>query len=373
MTLFGKFAAVGSTRFSHGVSVAPKAINTWFILMVTLFTVICAIRFNVGTDYPRYLSAYVTGRVAKAEKFELLFKGISTFLHNHRIHPSIYFGVWAFIQIFFFLLAFKKEKYLYPYLMFFLFTNGLFLSWMNGIRQDLATCIWLFSLTYITNKKIIPYVICCIIAFMFHRSAIILIIFYPLFVKGTYFNKIPVQLAFIALAFILRYTFDSYIMSLNSIINFYTQVTGYNDFEIENLYNQMAVDRGGSGVVLFIRAIIYLIIIFYSKKMKLFFNSRHFNLIYMFFIIGFFTKYAIPVGAITIARPFRYFSFFLTIILAYFIYFLYNEKKLKNGKVFGFCIILLYLSIFIISQFKASIESFTIFQFFFDQPQFPTL
>lgn len=52
---------------------------------------------------------------------------------------------------------------------------------ITGIRQTLATSIILFGFEYVKDKKIWKYLICCAIAFIFHKSSILCVLIYPFF------------------------------------------------------------------------------------------------------------------------------------------------------------------------------------------------
>src|SRR5690554_2454781 len=142
-----------------------------------LFAIVFGMRYDVGVDHLNYVYGYLNKLYLG--KDEYLFFFFSDLGWHFNLHYTVYFGILAFIQVFFFFYAFKEERFLYPFLILFLFTNGEVLTWMNGIRQYLAMCIWIFSIRFIYERKFIFYLLWCVVALLFHKSAIILIFLYP--------------------------------------------------------------------------------------------------------------------------------------------------------------------------------------------------
>jgi len=340
------------------------------IFPLLLFAIIFGMRYNVGVDHLSYLEGYLWRE--HVGKGELLFNLLSEIGWKMNLHYVIYFGIIAFIQVFFFFYAFKDERFLFPFLVFFLFTNGDWMFWMNGIRQALAMCIWIFSIRYIEDKKFWKYLFWCIVAFLFHRSAIVLIIFYPILKNGKdYFKSILLQLILFAGAFVFREIFSQVIMRIEAIITFYSNIIGgeelYSSYDMEGLINSFREPQG-TGLAHLFQIILNVGIILYSKKLKLFYNNKRFNIIYFFFFIGLVTLYMFPVGTISITRPFRYFYIFQTITYAYFLFFLY-KTKLKNTPhiLMYYGLIIVFLGIFYLSQITANENNHLWYQFYFDQ------
>ncbi len=336
------------------------------LIPIFLFSIIFGMRYDVGVDYLGYLDAYVWNE--DVSKNEFLFQLITNLSHHFNLHYVIYFTILAFIQVFFFFYAFKKEVYLFPLLTFFLFTNGEIWFWMNGIRQAIAMCIWIYSLNFIVDRKIWKYILYGVIAFLFHRSAIVLFVFYPILVSGKdYFKSIPLQLILLTLAFVIRELFFDIIMNFDSVIDFYISILGSDLYE--RSYNIDALlesfnEATGTGLAYIWKIIMNVIIILYSKELKKYYNSRWFNIIYFFFFIGVISLYMFPSGAVSFTRPFRYFYIFQSIILAYFCYYLYKHKTQKNLIVLLVTIIS-FLGIFYLHQITSDENSHLWYQFYF--------
>lgn len=375
MLLFAVYT-VTKSRYSI-TSVGPiKQRSFWHfetIFPLLFFAVIFGMRYDVGVDHLDYLEGYLWREYVG--KNEFLFNLLSEFGWKLNLHYAVYFAIIAFIQVFFFFYAFKDERYLFPFLVFFLFTNGEWTFWMNGIRQALAMCIWIFSLKYIEEKKFLRYLLWGIVAFFFHKSAIILLVFYPILRNGKdYFKSIPLQLILIAAAFAFQVLFSGIIIKFEPVIIYYMNLLGgdlYRNYDMEGLMSSYR-ESTGTGLAYLFKIILNVGIILYSKKLKLFYNNKRFNIIYFFFFIGLVTSYMFPGGAIAITRPFRYFYIFQTIMYAYFLYFLYKTKLKDTPQgvphaLMYYGLIVIFLGIFYLSQITANENDHLWYQFYFDQ------
>lgn len=373
------FAVYTSSKSSYGTTTTGGLINQrsfWrfeTVFPLLLFAVVFGMRYNVGMDHLNYLEAYLWKEYAGKNDF--LFNLLSEIGWKLNLHYAVYFAIIAFIQVFFFFYAFKDERYLFPFLVFFLFTNGEYLFWMNGIRQALAMCIWIFSLKYIEEKKFLKCLLWGIVAFFFHKSAIILLVFYPILRNGKdYFKSIPLQLILIAAAFAFRVLFSGIIIKFEPVIIYYMNLLGgdsYSSYTMEALMESF-IEPQGSGLAYLFKIILNVGIILYSKKLKLFYNNKRFNIIYFFFFIGLVTLYMFPAGFIAITRPFRYFYIFQAIMYAYFLYFLYKTKLKDTPQgmphaLMYYGLIIIFLGIFYLSQITANENAHLWYQFYFDQ------
>lgn len=345
------------------------------VMPLLLFAIIFGMRYDVGVDHLSYLDKYLWREyTGKNEPLFHLFSDIGWFLN---FHYAVYFAILAFVQVFFFFYAFKNQRYLYPLLVFFIFTNGSIFFWMNGIRQAMAMCVWIYSLSYIDSKKIIPYLIWGVISVLFHKSAIILFVFYPILRNGKdYFKNTTLQLVFFASAFIIKEVFSQVIMQFESVINFYISLLGdevyMKYYNVENLMQSFS-DRQGTGLAYLFIIGVNIIVILFSDKLKQYYKSKWFNMMYFFFFIGLITSYMFPSGAISLTRPFQYFYIFQSIMYAYFGYYLYKNKDDGRKLILLLLLILSFSGIFFLSQYTATENSHSLFQFYFQQdvPGYP--
>ena len=343
------------------------------VFMLLFFALMFGMRYDVGTDHLGYLFSYIEGSVGEDLRMEPLFRWISKICYYLNIHPIIYFAIWAFIQITFFLLAFKNERYLFPLLITFLFFNLSFTFWMNGIRQALAMCIWLYSITFIVEKKFWHYIIWGIIAFLFHRSALILFVFYPLLRNGKdYFKSIPLQLILFASVFIIKNVFEVFILQLEPIIEQFKTILGGEDnlyaaYTMDNMFEEFNNEVEGTGLAYMFRILVWVIIILYSRKLKSYYNSKKFNIIYFFFFFSLLSFYIFPDGIVVLRRPFSYFPVFQTIMLAYFVYYLFRSNSFRFNRLLAYALIIAFIGIFYLNMLGATERSSILFQFYFQK------
>ena len=90
------------------------------IILMLSFAFVFGCRWGVGRDYFRYLYAY-TGDIP--ERFEYLFRTISDVLKRFGVHYSVYFGIWALMDVFMLYYAARNFKFIFPYIAFFLSTE----------------------------------------------------------------------------------------------------------------------------------------------------------------------------------------------------------------------------------------------------------
>jgi len=245
---------------------------------------------------------------------------------------------------------------------------------MNIIRQALAICVWIYSIKYIEENKLLKYVFWCLVALLLHNSAAILFVFYPILRSGKdYFKSIPVQILLVVSALVVKEMFSSLIYRLEPFIDSYIKIIGgdvYGGYNIVTLENSF-IESDGTGIGYIFKIIFNIIVILYSKKMKLYYNNKRFNILYFFYFIGLVTFYIFPIGLISITRPFRYFYIFQSVIFAFFLNYLYRNKT--NGTLYGqlnalvfYVAIITFLAMFYISLFTANDSSHIWYHFFYE-------
>ena len=342
------------------------------IFMFLFFAILVGMRYGVGADHLNYWLAYEEG---VSSRFEYLFQLLSNICSSLGFHPTVYFGILGLIQIVFLYLAFKDESFLFPFFAIFLFTDGLFGSWMNTIRQDIACCIWIFAINFAIQKKSLQYFLFCFLAFLFHRSAIILVILYPVFRNGKdYIHNIPVQLIIIVAAFALRNSFESFLIRLDRFFSLYSNIVFlggdsgfYSSYSVDSALSSIgqnisSVKQSGIGEI--VKIITYTCIVVFSNKIKSFFNSSKVNVIYTLFYISFLTYIILPQGVWSLARPFQFLICTRMIMMSYMTYYFLQKKEGSNG-VIGIAIvatqIILFVSSSIISAQSAYYHGYQLF------------
>lgn len=98
---------------------------------------------------------------------------------------------------------------------------GLFGNTFNAVRQYLAAAVFIFSIRYILDGKLLHYILCCVVAFYFHSSAIILFPLY--FIRYIKLNNISLFVSLIVTVFVGLF--------MEQIIKVVSLVTNFNYYE----------------------------------------------------------------------------------------------------------------------------------------------
>lgn len=157
--------------------------RTGYKISIVFIILVSSMRFNIGYDWSSYLSMIYPGfNPLNIQRLEPFNKIICTIAGNLQ-QPWILFTFYSVIT--YSLIGktindFSSSKYesLMIYLCLF------FLSGLSTIRQEIAVAIIFFGYRYILEKKIVKYFFTCMLAMCFHKTAIIAIIFYPLYYLG---------------------------------------------------------------------------------------------------------------------------------------------------------------------------------------------
>ena len=299
----------------------------FLILPCLLFAFIFGCRYNVGVDYYTYYTDYLYNWSNRDIEPGFLF--IKETFQNNNLHFALYFGFIAFIQIFFFMIAFRKRAYLYPSILLVLFLSCIELNWMNTIRQSVAVCIFVYATTFIDKKQPLKYIIACLLAMQFHNSAIILLPLYFITYIPILKNKWFSIGIYLAALFINTLPIEQFDIIFNNFAN----LLGYGEiYDSENVL--VHIENEGTGLGRLILNTIFLTIILYSNKLKDYFKNdeRWFYIMYNLFIIGIFGDIAFN-KCILLIRPFGYFKIFWCITLGILLYYLTKNRTKQNDIV----------------------------------------
>ena len=318
------------TKYTEGKSCAKLSYESNKALLFLPFVywvVLIGSQYYVGTDYSTYYSYFETGEVGLYwYKKEYLFALIAETICKYRLNPQLGFVVFAFLQSIFLCFFINKYKFKrYDLFLFIYFYCGtVFVNQTNAVRQYTAMYIFLVAIIYIYNRQFIRYVICIIIAGMFHKSVLFL---FPFYFFNFLFKKDSRKLFFIyiILTFILFYTgVDFFVLRIVEKTNYkyYLQ----RDFFI--LGNRRNI------IFLFTK------LIFFPFYVRLFFSKMYnsFSLKEKYFIhLGFicYCVKLISMFSFFLGRFAMYFDFLSYIPLYYYMLYLIENKNInKNYRLF---------------------------------------
>lgn len=138
-------------------------LTSHYWICIFIFILVSGIRWDVGVDQLSYLEDYLAmqnGTFVERERgIEPGYLLISQLCANLDIHYSVYFAVLAFLEVYFVILAFRNDRKIVPVLLALIVMGGYYFSWMNGIRQNIVACSFVFACKYIVDRNWKAYLI----------------------------------------------------------------------------------------------------------------------------------------------------------------------------------------------------------------------
>jgi len=169
--------------------------DKWVVELLTLIILILisGTRLNMGgSDYSVYKSVYDSIPPLKefilnfntlhdnylTYGFEIGFLFMNSFLKSINLN---FYGFTLVHSIFFYsalYIGLKKYVYNFNFLLIIFIYKLFFYNTFISMRQSITLALFLLALTFLEKRKIIPYMIMCLIAISFHTAAFILIPIY---------------------------------------------------------------------------------------------------------------------------------------------------------------------------------------------------
>lgn len=360
VTLFVLMVLTGTSSNKNKLSPEKRIPGIYMLIPCLIFAFVFGCRYNVGVDYMDYLEGY---RGTYLRSHEIGFNVIESFLRGINAHFAVFFGVLAFLQITFFLSAFK-EREVFPYLIFVLIIGTGCLTWMNGIRQAVSSCIFVYSIQFISNKKPIKYLLCCFLAFLFHKSSAILVPFY--FIQYLDLSKHRwVPWALFLLAIIVKYSnVGMYVEMAISPIAGYLEYDSI--YDLDYIMEAMETNAGSTGLGVLLQDFIFIFVIILIPKLRCEYNSIWIKVVITLFLIGMFGVVAFP-GQVLLRRPFAYFTIFTNVLIAYSLLYLFRKGGNNDfNKVMGWVLIATQVLMFVAVVLLRGNDNLCAFHFFWD-------
>ena len=335
-----------------GQSAVNDRRNSFFYVAISIlfFTLLSGLRYQVGVDYPSYLDEYLRLQSGEgfSRDFELGFTALSKILSGIGFSFPYYFALWAFLQISVMYFALRNFKEIYQYIPVTLFFTLTFLMWYNGIRQCIAVMFWLCSLQYIDKKSFFKFILCIFCGYLFHKSIIVLVLFYFILVSvKDYFKSIKLQYILVAIGVGMSFLLTSF--DFDGLFNQYALVLGYGkNIDLEEKIG-IALEEGrlGWGPRRILMLIVNLIVIKYSSEMKSFFPERYkryftilYNVSFLGVVLGV-TFFKIHI----ITRFILYFDGVHFVVYAFFLYYISKVYKHSVVKLIVIFLLLLYFMV----------------------------
>lgn len=219
-----------------GLFLKNSKIKKWYyiIICLSIFLLAAYRDANVGNDTIQYLRFFdlvnqsSLNEIIKGKYFEIGYIYInyiikiindSQLLFLFITSGFIYYGIFRFI--------YKNSKNIFLSLLLFVLLLYFFES-MSAIRQYLSISILLLSFDSIKNKKNVKFLISVFLAFLFHKSAIICILLYPLYnLKIGNKTRLILFLATIFLSFVGANVLTSILFKLNFYTSYLNRLGTY--------------------------------------------------------------------------------------------------------------------------------------------------
>jgi hypothetical protein len=317
-----------------------------FNFLMVLYTLVSAIRYNVGTDYlATYTTVFGWLKNGVNYNYEYLFLLLNKFVILIHGNATLLLSICAIITIpLFFNFIKKYVDHKYWFFSIFIFIGStMYYATMNVVRQYIAIALIIFAYKYLKEKKYLLYILINIIACLFHTSAVVNILFlicYYIYIKK-HFNWCFYFIYIISLITIVidaRFLLNNFSFLLPSRY-------------ITYLSSQFVTDKNTLAVL---KIIVPNVLLILMNKYKNVLKKNNSNFDYTF--VGWFLYVIITnmgFGVNVLIRIGFYFEYFLLIIIPMVIDY-YNSSKnkiTKSGDVLILFFIVYYIFLNVYSIF----------------------
>ena len=317
-----------------------------YLIPILFFCLVSCIRWRVGVDCNSYMAQFYDydeqWLIGKGESGYLFL--IRFFRFFHASHVPFFF-VLAYLQIVFIYYTFKNVQYVLLFFPLFLVLTGEFWVWMNGVRQVISCCIFVYVTYQVSLKKWWLSIIMILIATLFHKSAFVLLPLSLIFcIPRIYISNKYFQIFLVGLSFMFMGT--SITSHLSEVIENVMNMIGYGDSQ-EHMTETIIEKNFGFRSILLLAS--NMIVIWNSPKLAMYYKSNHFNIMYNLYFFGVCLS-LVFYGNHGIERFLMYFRCFTPVILSYCAYYFYKHKS-DMSKLLAFVAIISLLTIRTLYEF----------------------
>lgn len=217
---------------------------------ICIIVLVSVLRFDVGFDYMSYYQD-ISGNTY--DRYEPICWLIFHFAYIIK-YPPIAFMLIACLTYSFVFPTIRKFS-VNSFVGIMIYVCMFYLISLNTMRQSLAIAIVFWGVRYILQRSLFKYVLTCVFASLFHSSAIVSILFYPLyrFVSAKY---LPMVILIIAMGYRL-------VLELFLNMNFYA---GFSDAVLE--LSEEDANLGGGSYTRYAMVVIVVFIYFLAWMKK---------------------------------------------------------------------------------------------------------
>lgn len=326
------------------------------------FAIVMGIRYNVGTDFDMYYNAYELARLGTFNQeltrweigFSLIFKAFAVY----DFHYSIPFGLVAFFQCYLLFVGLKKQYRVWVYLPVTLMLSCIWITYDNIMRHMLAFSIFVAAIPLLAERKYVKFSIAIFVAFLLHKTAILLLIFILVY----YYNEDIFKSLWLQLGLFLGSLVLMNIDIVQDVFNTISNVTalmGYSDYESSSFAEFDDEMKIGLGFIVILMIDLFLILL--GNGMKKYYKSRSVNIMYDLFFLGVILRYGF-LRMFLIQRLNYYFYSFEFIIAALSLYYLFKNRKY----LMYYSILFLYVALFMGKMMQAK-DTYAAYQTFLNK------
>ncbi len=303
---------------------------------VILSSLLIGLRWDDGGDYANYFSiiADVVEGNFELDRLELIPRYLDILIHQLGLPFYTWFIFMALVQlVFMILIANNGYERLTPWI-FLLYIYSLLTLSMIITRQVVALSVVLYAYTFISKKKLVPYLLFVALGYCFHRTALLCIPLYWILPRIN-LKSIPLQLGIVIAALISG---DWIVNNLWSLVQINEEFRYSHYADAEFIYGT----NSGFGVIAnYIR---YFLIILYSNKLKSRYEGTGFSVFYALTFIDACLYYSFK-DDLALSRFEMYFSVAELITSAFLFHYLWRSKKQEDRVVFWGLLLIVFVKI----------------------------
>ena len=324
----------------------------FLLLSILIYTIIIGCRYDVGIDWLGYKTTLEelirTG--APDRDIEYGYFLIMKIVDILRLHYVFLFIFIAFLQIGFIYLRAKDFNKVFPFLLIFFFTMGNFIYCLNIMRQMIAFSIIFYGTKFIVNKNIKAWLIICILAILFHKTAILCLPFY-FFNKNFFKNRLILVLVLVSIYLLFKY----FIAEKTDVLLGISNILFNRETSIESLYsqNREGMIHDGSGLFDLAEVFFYSIMLYHYHESGKCYKKKGFYLFFNLTSIGI-ILFPLVSFNILLDRIIYYFGAFKFVTFGFYAHYFIFVRKNIYLNIIGIFIIIAYFLTFLMAIYNCS-------------------
>lgn len=160
----------------------PGAGKACLFTIFLVLTVPAVLRQETGNDYMRYVEVFHLAASRAVVPTEPGFNWLVRLVYALCGYENylLMFAIYTAFSVFFFLLAMKKLSPDFAFTLFVFLTSGYYFQSYNTVRYYFALSIVLLALYFFLRREYAWFLLLAVLAALFHKSALLVLAFYPL-------------------------------------------------------------------------------------------------------------------------------------------------------------------------------------------------